>query len=466
MIAAALAIALVVQDPTPLRAAPHDTAARQATLWQGEWLEVRGERLGYVQVYDHRRERPGYVREWQVRTFTLDAASAPRLRALVEFVKDTPGSEALGIGLWAALLKAAPPQEVGPELFDALGTMAERLARRATRGKPGDESLAAHLDVAASYGVKLNSFELEGRTRVCYEGDAFRRVLAMGGLPAQRARAAMALTEESCIDPTLGPVQRVALDEWRWQVLEQVDPSRLPPLLANRIHLRRAAVSAGLAYQLARRGDAARAERAAQEAVDSLARVDKLELADEDQTPYAEAAVRVSASRWAGEPLTPPAGAGLRLDAAPGAPGETCLKLVDPKVQGPLAERCTYGLPWIASVRRSPSGKALAVSVQLGGAWTELWVFHQEEGRWIVDPLTPATTDPDLGYVELAGWTPDGRRLLVAREAKAEGKLKRTFEVVRVDAMAVEASAARPELLGLFRRWQAADWKDRTLALR
>lgn len=466
MIAAALVIAIVVQDQTPLRAAPHDNAARQAILWQGEWLEVRGERLGYIQVYDHRRERPGYVREAQVRTFTLDATSAPRLRALVEFMKDSPGSEALGIGLWAALLKASPPAEVGSDLFDALGTMAERLARRATRGKPGDDALAAHLDVAASYGVTLQSFEREGRTRVCYEGDAFRRVLAMGGMPAQRARAALALTDDRCTDPSFGPGQLQALNEWRRQVLDQVDTTKLPPTLANRIHVRRAAVSAGLAYQLARKGDAARSERAAQDSVDSLARVDKEELADEDQGSYTEAAVRVGASRWAAEPLVRADASSLHMVAVPGQPGETCLKVIEPKASAPVAERCTYGLVWAPSMRQAPSGKAFAVSVQLADAWTELWVFHQEKGEWVIDALSPATGDPELGYVELAGWTPDGRKLLVVREARAEGKMTRAFQVVRVEDMRVAASGERIEMVGTFRRWQSADWKGRTLVLR
>ncbi|HEY0095516.1 MAG TPA: hypothetical protein VGB96_14390, partial [Archangium sp.] len=128
MLATLVVIALVVQDQAPLRAAPQDSAPRQATLWQGEWLEVRGERQGFLQVYDHRRERPGYVREHQVRIIRLEEASVPRLQAVVEFLKDTSGSEALGIGYAAALLRAAPASQVGPELFDALGTAADRLA--------------------------------------------------------------------------------------------------------------------------------------------------------------------------------------------------------------------------------------------------------------------------------------------------------------------------------------------------
>ncbi|MBV8633105.1 MAG: hypothetical protein JO002_01320, partial [Burkholderiaceae bacterium] len=54
-------VAIVTQDSAALRAAPRDSAQQQAVLWQGDTLEVRGERMGYLQVYDHRRERGGYI---------------------------------------------------------------------------------------------------------------------------------------------------------------------------------------------------------------------------------------------------------------------------------------------------------------------------------------------------------------------------------------------------------------------
>ena len=54
-----LGSAIVVQDQASLRAAPRDGAQQQASLWQGEVLEVRGERLDYLQVWDHKRERGG-----------------------------------------------------------------------------------------------------------------------------------------------------------------------------------------------------------------------------------------------------------------------------------------------------------------------------------------------------------------------------------------------------------------------
>lgn len=467
MLATILTIALVVQDQAPLRAAPQDAAPRQATLWQGEWLEVRGERQGFLQVYDHRRERPGYVREQQVRVYRLDETSVPQLQAIVEFLRDTPGSEALGIGYTAALLRAANASQVGPELFDAMGTLADRLAKRASSRRSNDEALAAHLDVAASYGVKLVSIEQEGRTRLCYDGEAFRRVLGLGGTPEARLRAALALTRPECIDPALSPVERQAVDEWRSSVLEQVDAAQLPAWEANRLHLRRAEVDAALAYQWARRGEADKCAKASERSVDELARVLKAELAEDDRSAYAMAAVRVAASRWASVPAPQKPGAGPSLALTPGKPGETCLKLVDEKTPGtPLAEHCTYGLVWPSSIRRSTQGTAVTVAVQLLEGWTELWVFHQEGDGWLLDTLAPATTEPSVGYVELAGFTPDGSRVLVAREVLVEGKIKSSFQVLKRQTLLPEKTAERPDDSGTFKRWSSADWRSRTLAVR
>ena len=41
---AAPGVAIVMRDQAPLRSAPRDSAPSNAVLWQGEALEVRGER--------------------------------------------------------------------------------------------------------------------------------------------------------------------------------------------------------------------------------------------------------------------------------------------------------------------------------------------------------------------------------------------------------------------------------------
>ena len=204
-VAAPQGSAIVIQDETSLRAAPRDSAQQQAVLWQGEVVEVRGERMDHLQIYDYRRERGGFVRASQVRRITLTAPEAPELLSLVRFVHDTSGAEALGIGMVAAYVQAAPPEMLdspaGADALDALGTFAERLALRASSGiklsKPAETALSAHLDVAARYGVNFATYERGGRMQMCYDGEAFRRVLAMTSTPEQRARAALALTRGS-----------------------------------------------------------------------------------------------------------------------------------------------------------------------------------------------------------------------------------------------------------------------------
>src|SRR5688572_19654115 len=110
--AAPTSSAIVVQDQAALRAAPRDSAQQQALLWAGDIVEVRGERMDYLHVWDHRRERGGYVRASQVRRTALTAAEAPELLGIVRFVRETAGSEALGIGLVAAYIQAAPADVV------------------------------------------------------------------------------------------------------------------------------------------------------------------------------------------------------------------------------------------------------------------------------------------------------------------------------------------------------------------
>ena len=467
MLAVLVLVAIVTQDQTPLRAAPRESALQQTVLWQGDTLVVRGEQLDYLEVYDHRRERTGYVQAWRVRPYSLDPSSTPELLAVVRFLRDSPGMEALGIGYVALFLKAAPAETIGAEIFEALGTLAERLARRAStrRSKPGDEVLAAHLEVAAGYGVQIRGFEKEGRVQFCYEGDAFRRVLAFPSTDEQRAHAALALTRPECVSPDVGPVQRYELDRWQAEVLDRVAVDKVPGYLGNRIRLRRAGVWASLAFQRMRQGESP--QETATRALQELAGVNKTELAEDDRTAYTEAAVRVGASRWAAENLISSTGT-LSLLATLGQFGETCLKLTNAKqnAPAPLFERCTYGVVWTASARANPRGTALALAVQPLETWRELWIFRHGDAGWTVDVLAPTANGPDLGYLEFAGWAPDGTRLLAVREARVDGKFKRSFEIIRLDTLEVEKQAESPEALTPFYRWQDPEWKRQTLAIR
>ncbi|MCE9659743.1 MAG: hypothetical protein K8R60_14375 [Burkholderiales bacterium] len=474
-------LAIVVRDQTPLRGGPRDSALQQALLWQGEVVEVRGEKLDYLQVWDYRRERGGFVEASRVRRTALAAGDAPELMAVLRFVRETPGAEALGIGFAAAWLKAATPEmlrgEGGAEAFDAIGTMADRLAQRASAvpispgaaPSRGETALSAHLEVASRYGVAIRSYEREGAIRLCYDGEAFRRVLALPAEAKQRARAALGLTRPECIDPQAGVVEREQIDLWRAQVLDRVDLAELPPTWRNRVAMRRAGVWSGLAYRHARKGEAAQAEAAAKRALAELGEVDRAELADDDLGGYVDAAIRVNASRWAAAPAGAKAARGVSIVTVAGEAGETCVLLVDAQrgAASPLARRCTFGLVWDGSATLNREGNALALAVQPMEAWRELWLFRRQPGGgWVVQVLPPSSATPGLGYAEFAGWVPGGRQVLVAREARAEGRARRSFEVVGLATLATERQTADPSTLGPFQRWQDPAWKRETVSLR
>ena len=504
LIAALASVAIVTQDQAALRAAPRDSAAQQAVLWQGDTLEIRAERMDYLQVYDHRRERAGYIRASQVKTTSLRPDEAPELLSVLRFVRDTPGAEALGIGYAAAYLKAAPANSITAEPFDAIGSMAERLARRASAGRQGKagETVASHLEVAAQYGVTFKSYERNGSgdvvTQLCYEGEAFRRVVGLAPTPEQRARAVLGLTRADCIDPNLRPGERLQLDRWRADVLEQVDGSQfaaLPETLKNRLRMRRAGVWAELAFEQARAAVIARtpaqaaaspagpaasggvpmaSQLAAQRAIAELAGINKAELSDDDGSDYTDAAIRVGASRWAAEPVLPST-APLAILTEPGQPGETCVALIDVRpaaaasktsAKTPLARRCTYGTVWPASASVQPAGRAVTLAVQTLAAWRELWVFRRQGDAWTIDVLPPAPSNPELGYIEFAGWVPGGDKLLTVREAHVEGRVRRSFEVTNLDTLGVDKQASSPALLVLFTKWQDPAWKRASVSLR
>jgi len=471
--AAAVSLAIVAQDHTALRAAPSGSAATHAQLAAGDLVEVRGERLDFAQVYDHRRERAGFVRASQLRAVSTDAADAPGLLAVVRFLRDSPGAEAVGIAHVAAYLKAAPAKLIGSEPFDALGVMAERLARRASVADAGGKSASAAIDTVAQYGVRFASYERQGAITLCYDGEAFRRVLAQQvAAPAHRARAALALTRSDCIDPALPVRARAEHNRWRAEVLDRVDDAAIALLdepTQQRLHARRASVWATVAFERSRAGEAPQA--AAQRAIQELAALNPRELSDDDRALHTEAALRVGAVRWAALPAVSPSSR-LTFSLRSGdEAGQTCVLLTDPARSddaAPLARRCTWGSAWLASARVAADGKTAVLAVQPLDAWTELWVFRATRKGWVVDALPPAAaSDTGIGYIEFAGFVPHQPRLMVAREARVDGKSVRRFEVLRLDGSYVaERSATSAQHLTAFVRWPDPAWRQGTVSLR
>ena len=434
------AVALVADDGTHLRAAPRASSAIQATLSRGDWLELRGEAPGFLKVYDHRRERPGYVLPSEVRLQGDGLEDAPVLRAVIAFLRDAPSYEPLGIA-YVALWQRTGSQEGAAGVHDALGVMADRLAERIAQGV----GRPSYRETAQQYGVRYLDVDRGGRVVPCYDGDAYRRVLALpAATAAQRARAALGLTRAGCFDSSARPTEVAAWQEWRLQVLAQVDDAPAP--LGEQIRLRRAEALAHLAWWRARQGEDGAA--AASEAVRQLSLVDAAKLGDGAAFRDA-AALRVAASRFAAEKARP-----SPLTIAPGGPGETCASAFG-------KERCTYGQVWAASARAS-RGVAV-VAVQPLPSWTELWVFTARGAA----VLPPAAVDPGIGYVETAGISADGTRIAVVREAMVtSGRLLRRFQVLRTRDLKVLSNAREPFLARGFQKLASASWTASALALR
>ena len=445
-------------------------------LWRGDWLEVRGEQRGWLKVYDHRHERPGWVAAPSARTVELDEAAAPALRAVVEFLRDAPGSESLGIAYAGLYMKVAPRGGIDARLLVSLGTMADRLAHRAST-EAADGHAAQQLEVAQSWGIGFASVERGDGIRTCYDGAAFRQALALapaGPGPLELATAVLGLTDPACEPQTVGATERRARDEAALGLLGRVEPTQVPGPIGNRVRIRRAVIGARLAWALGRGADPA-AGKVAEAAVAAFARVDRPELADDDVADYQAAALEVAASRWAAGAPAPVKKGDPTLVLTPGEPGETCIAIAAPgeAARGAAAAEtaaapphCTHGQVWASSFRVAPDRAAAVLAIEPLPGWLELWMFRRAAGGWTLDVLAPATEGPDLGYVELAGWSGDGARAVVVREARSDGAVHRTYQVIKLDTLAIEHQAARLADLGPGRAWLTPEWRGRTLALR
>jgi hypothetical protein len=484
MLELALALAIVTQDQIPLRGAAQENAPKQTLLTAGDALEVRARQGDWLQVWDHRRERGGYVRATQVRPLAPGKEGAAQQKTIVEFLADQPGRESLGIGYAAAFLSVEPAGDA--DVYEAVGKMADRLVWRANR--IADDSNAsdaavqrteAQLESAKAYGLSAYSVERAGKMTLCYDGAAWRALLARPEASmAQKARAAWSLTRPQCRPDTPSPSARLANDEASARQLEAVlaegrQKGQLPPLWQARLELRAAGVYATLAQERARqpKPDEKAVQAAGQEAVSLFASVDGKALKDEDKLAWQEAAIRVGASRWSIAAQDFPAATGKAkgtnsrpsLQALPGKPGQTCLSLQEGGKEALRA--CTYGQVWPASLATSPDQKMLTLAVQPLPGWRELWVFRKSAQGWSQEAVPPAA-DGQLGYLEFAGWVPGNKKMLVARDAVIDGQPQTRFELWDRATLKVEKQAWRPEYLTPFYRWQDPAWKAGTLTVR
>jgi hypothetical protein len=470
-------IAIVADAPVPLRASPRAAAPVQAQLWRGDLLEVRGSVPGYLRVYDHRRERPGFVRPTQVRRARLEPGSLPALTALALFFRDQSGSEELGIAyasLARALLPAARPGDPpGDPLDDALAVMADRLARRASQQRAApDASLAQALDVVAAHGIKLLALERDGHIIYCSDGAAELRALSRGDAN-ERVRAALLLTHPRCGDSSLPLAQQAAWSEWRAQIAGRAEPADALPELGMKLRLRRAEIDSQLAFTRSLNPeDGARAAEAARAAEHEFLLADRAQLAEEDQPLFDESEIRVAASRWAGPAPADDAfeaggyrvqlsSRGVELFSSSQRCAEQC---------APLLTVQSGARPWVHSLEVAPDGSALSLLAQPLAAWTELWIFHRvkQNGtqRWVRTVLVPAAVDPGIGSIECAGFTPHGKSVLLLREAMIAGKLQRRFQELSLSSLRVLAQSDRAGSLRAFNRYASPAWRERTTALR
>jgi hypothetical protein len=426
--------ALVVPEQLTLRAAAKDSAPPLTQLIRGEALEVRGQQGDWVQVWDHARERGGFVRSGALLSLETEPAA---LLVQLRLARQQVGNEALGLGLAAALIERADvdwlrgPQ--GAEMLEHLIALQQRLAERANLGHA---SAALQAQVAARYGQPLRQLpRADGSQFLCPAVEPARLLRSLpGASPAQQARAGLQLAAGDCAVGSLD--DRLAL-------VQDIPLTQLPAPLRKALLLRRAGLQASLAY--ARRADEAAARAAAQAALADWTRLLPADFDDDDQTLLREAAIRLAPMRWLAQPTAALKQGKLELQRVPAAPGQQCMKLA-------AHVHCTHGQPLWASLRAQ--GDALFLNVQSLEGWTELWRLGADGSLQV---LPPAAEGPGLGVAELAGQ--DKGLLLVAREAITQNKPLRRFELLPSLHTAPQRWAGEPMLLAAFQRGAAADWK-------
>ena len=87
LLALTATLAIVVQDRASLRAEPRANATEMMALWQGDVVEVRGERADYVKVYEYGRERGGYIRSQAIRRIGMSEKHTISLASYLRIIR-------------------------------------------------------------------------------------------------------------------------------------------------------------------------------------------------------------------------------------------------------------------------------------------------------------------------------------------------------------------------------------------
>lgn len=480
-------LGLIMRSQVNLKSAPKDSASNLAELWQGEWVEIRGKRLDYLKVYDYKRERAGYIKASLVRQSQLKPQEAGELLTLVNYLNNNGGSESLGISLASTYLVSAPEihNEKGAQALYAIGRFADRLAMRASNNrhlsKHATKRLTQQLEVATQHGIHFKNITKKDSVKVCYDGEVYRQLLAMPATDEMKAHAALSLTSGRCISPEFTPVQQAQHDVWRAEVIQQVNTDNLAPYLKNKIAIRKAAIQSALSFARSRfqantevlklSGIQSDAKTLMQNAYAAFGQVSRSDLPDKDWPAYNNAAMLVNANRWAlkDSPTQTVFGRGnkqITLTATPRKPGETCITLSAPNKSEPLLERCTYSLVWMQSASINQKQNAIAIAVQPMAGWRELWLMNKNKAGWSLNILPATTDDSELGYAEFAGWSPNGKQILLAKESRATSRYQRRHEVVNLGNLTVARQARDASILGAFNRWADPIWKAESVSNR
>ena len=81
------------------------------------------------------------------------------------------------------------------------------------------------------------------------------------------------------------------------------------------------------------------------------------------------------------------------------------------------------------------------------------------------DPAGPKGSESPVVTVKIIS-EEQMQQMLLAREARGDGKYKRNFEQISLASLAPEHQATDPGILAAFKRWQDPAWKAQTVSLR